>query len=130
MVQTNRKPAASFFRPNIVPSIISRERPVMRRLSLRQVEHHLVDITPAPAFRRIIALDDRMLGCMEMFCGVPVRGIVAAADMAAGAADPQVQPDAAGLQALFAAERARRHVTNTGEMGTGLCHRRPPLSLL
>jgi len=47
---------------------------------------------------------------------VPVRGIVAAADMAARAADPQMEPSAAALQAFLAAERARRDVLDAGDM--------------
>jgi len=43
---------------------------------------------------------------MEMRGRVLVRGIVAAADMAAGAADPQMQPLTAAFQAFLAAERA------------------------
>src|SRR5437868_6836349 len=93
----------------------------MRRLALREIEQHLVDIAPAPAFRRIVAFDHGMAGGMEMRGRVLVRGIVAAADMAAGAADAQVQPAAAGFQALLASERARRHVLDAGDVATALC---------
>ena len=101
-------------------SIVARDRTVVRRLAVRQIEHHLVDVAPAPAFRRIVALDDRMAGGVEMLGRVLVRRIVAAADMAAGAAEPQMHPCAA-LQAFLAAERARRHVANAGEMRAALC---------
>src|SRR3954454_17923575 len=72
-------------------SVIARDRAVVRRLAVRQVEHHLVDVAPAPAFRRIIALDDGMSGRVKMFRRVPVWRIVAAADMAATPANPQMQ---------------------------------------
>ena len=87
----------------------------MRGLAVRQIEQHFVDIAPAPAFRRIVALDDRMAGGVEMLGGVRVGRIVAAADVAAGAADPQMQPRAADLQAFLAAERARRDVADAGD---------------
>ena len=102
----------------------------MRRLAVRQVEHDLVEIAPAPAFRRIVTLDDRMLGGVEMLGGVPVGGIVAAADVAAGAADPQMQPLTADFQAFLAAERARRDRANTRDMAASLCHRRAHASLV
>src|ERR1700744_221800 len=94
----------------------------MRRHPVRQVEQDFVDITPAPAFRRIIALDDRMLACMKMLGCVLVGRIVAAADVAAGAADPQMQPLAAGLQAFLAAERARRDLSDASDMRAALYH--------
>src|SRR6478672_2539115 len=68
-----------------------------------------------------------MLGGMEMFCRVLVGRIVAAADVTAGAADPQMQPYAAALQAFLATERARRDVADAGDVGAALCH--PPTRL-
>src|SRR5882757_4809840 len=94
----------------------------MRRLAFRQVEQHLVDIAPAPTLRRIVALDHGMGGGMEMRGRVLVRGIVAAADMAAGAADPQMQPLTAAFQALLAAERARRDVLDLSDMAAAFGH--------
>ena len=88
----------------------------MRSLSSRQVEQHFIDVTPAPPLRRIVALDHGMSGGVKMFGRMPIRGIVAAADMPAGAADPQMQPAAAALQAFLAAERARRDVLDAGDM--------------
>ena len=55
-----------------LPSIIARNRTVMRRLPVRQIEHDLIDIAPAPSFRRIVAFDDRMAGGVEMLGGVLV----------------------------------------------------------
>ena len=69
----------------------------MRRLAIGEIEHHFVDIAPSPAFRRIITLDDRMASGVIMLGGVLVRGVIAASDMAACAADAQVHPDVAGL---------------------------------
>src|SRR3979411_3292377 len=42
--------------------------------------------------------------------------------MAASAADPQVQPRAAALQAFLAPERARRHAADAGDGGAAFCH--------
>src|ERR1700687_2342668 len=94
----------------------------MRRLSIAQIEQYLIDITPAPSFRRVVTLDDRMARGVEMLGGVLVGRIVAAADMTAAAANPQMQPDTAALQAFLAAERARRDGANAAEMGAALCH--------
>src|SRR4051812_44196331 len=109
-------------------SIVARDRTVVRCLPRRQVEHDFVDIAPAPALRRIVALDDRMPGGVKMFGRMLVGRIVAAADMAAAAADPQVQPRAAALQAFLAAERARRDLADAGDVGAALCHLLLPLA--
>ena len=83
------RPGRSLERAGLVEA---RYRPVMRRDAIAEVEEDLVDIAPAPAFRRIVALDDRMAGRVEMLGGVAVGRLVAAADMAAGAAEPQMHP--------------------------------------
>jgi hypothetical protein len=53
---------------------------------------------------------------MKMSRRVFVGRVVAAADMAAGPTQPQMQPNAAGLEAFLAAERARRDITDAGDM--------------
>jgi hypothetical protein len=42
--------------------------------------------------------------------------------MAAGAADPQMQPLASAFQALLAAERAGRHRLNASDMAAAFGH--------
>ena len=91
----------------------------MRRLAIRQIEHHLIDIAPAPAFRRVVAFDNRMLGGVKMLGRMFVGRIVATADMPAGPADSQMQPDVAGFQALFAAECARCDGFDSGDVLAG-----------
>src|SRR5207237_10490687 len=92
----------------------ARDRPRVRGLPVAEVEQHLVHPAPPPAFRRVIALDHRMPGRMEMRPGMPVRAVVAAADMAADPAEPQMHPPVAGLEAFLAAVRARGHVLDQG----------------
>lgn len=60
----------------------------MGRLAIGEIERDLIDIAPAPPFRRIVAFDDRMLGRMIMLGGVATYRLIAAADVPAGAADP------------------------------------------
>src|SRR3954453_14066518 len=103
-------------------SVVARYRSVVWSFSVRQVEQHFVDIAPAPAFRRIVAFDHRMGGGMEMRGRMLVRRIVAAADMAAGTADPQMQPLAAAFQALLATERAWGDRLNAGDMAAAFGH--------
>src|SRR5947208_2522921 len=110
--------------------IVARDRSLLRRLPPRQVEQHLVDVAPAPAFRRIVAFDHGMAGGVEMRGCMLVGRVVATADMAAATADAQMQPAAAGLQALLASERARRDVLDPGNMAASLCcHCIPPRRL-
>src|SRR5580704_11742885 len=82
----------------------ARDRAVVRGLAVGKVEHQLVDVAPTPALGRVISLDDRVPGGVEVRRRVTVGGRVAAADMPAGAADPKVHPGRADLQALLATE--------------------------
>src|SRR3984893_11255956 len=91
------------------PSSVTRDRTQLRRGAVGQIEPDLVDVAPAPAFRRVIAFDDRMPGHMKMLGGMTVRRVVATADVPAGPARPQVHPYRARLQAFLAPARARRH---------------------
>ena len=100
--------------------VIARDRTIVWRHAVRQVEQHFVHIAPAPTFGRIVAFDDRMGAGMKMLGRVPVGRIVAAADMTAGPADSQMQPHGADFQAFLAAQRARRDVADAGNMCTGL----------
>jgi hypothetical protein len=50
-----------------------------------------------------------------MFCGVPIWRLIAAPDMAAGAADPRMQPGVSQFQAFFTPGGARNNVTNFRE---------------
>src|SRR4051812_14584873 len=108
------------------PSIVARDRTVMRGLPVRQIEQDFIDIAPAPSLRRIVALDDGMTGGVEMLGSVLIGRIVTTADVAAGPADPQMQPHAAALEALFAAKRARRDIADAGDMGAALGHQSSP----
>jgi hypothetical protein len=54
---------------------------------------------------------------MEMRGGMPVWRLVAATDMAAGAADPQMQPGTADLEAFLAAASAWSDRADAGHMG-------------
>src|SRR5690349_2812028 len=93
-----------------------RDRSSLRRGVVAEIDEHFVDIAPAPAFRRIVAFDDRVPGGVEMLRGMLVGRIVATADVTAGAAQPQMHPPASGLQAFFAAERARRYLADGSSM--------------
>src|SRR5271155_1025922 len=63
-----------------------------------------------------------MSGRVKMLGRVADRGGVATADMAAGPAEPQMEPFGADLQALLAAERARRHIANVVDMAAVVGH--------
>jgi hypothetical protein len=82
------------------------------------VKHHFIDIAPAPFFARLEGFDDRVFGRMKMFGGVFVWRRVAATDVAAGHANPQVQPGATDAQAIFTSLGAGRDFFDLIEMGT------------
>ena len=85
----------------------------MRRPPARKIEQHLVNIAPTPPFRRIIGLDDRMLGGAKMLGRVLVGRLVAATDVTTGAADAQMQPEITRFQALFTSGSARHDLADT-----------------
>src|SRR6516165_9821936 len=58
-----------------------------------------------------------MARLVKMLGGVPVWRIVATADMAAGPAQPQMDPWRTCLQALLATERTGRHLANRVGVG-------------
>ena len=85
----------------------------------RPINHLFINIAPAPVFTRLERLDDRMFRRMEVFRGVLVLRRIAAADVAAGHAEPQVDPRVANLQAVFTAVSARRDFANLIKMSAG-----------
>ena len=103
-------------------SIKSRDRTSLRRRPIRQVKQDFVNVTPAPAFGRIIGFDDRVIGCMKMLRRVAVGRLIAATDMTAGSADAQMQPWIVQLQAFFAPKGTGNNVANSRQMPAALCH--------
>src|SRR6476659_2626744 len=71
-------------------------------------ECDLVDIAPAPILAGFDRADDRVRCRVMVRSRMTIRGIVAAADVPTGEADPEVQPLAAVAQALLAAVDGRR----------------------
>ena len=98
--------------PHLSTSVKSRNRTKMRSRPARKIEHHFVDVTPAPTFRRIVGLDDRVPGRVKMFCRVPIWRLIAATDMATGAADPQMQPGVTRFQTFLTPRRAWNNVAD------------------
>src|SRR4051812_5999222 len=97
-------------------SNITRNRAVVRCDAVGQIQHHLVDKAPAPAFRRVIPFDNGMSGGMKVPGRMTVRRTVATADMSASAAQPQVDPFGADLQAFLAPKRAWCHIADVIQM--------------
>src|SRR5262249_1144365 len=84
----------------------------------------VVDVAVRPVLARLGGADERVSRLVEMGGGVPVRRVVAAADLPAAQAHPQVDPAAADLEALLAAEGRLRQLGHLDriEVGTGVGH--------
>src|SRR6185312_3328903 len=99
-------------------------------LSLRlrcRLEEQLVDIAPAPILARLEALHHRVLRRVEMLGGVLAGRLIAATDMAANQAHPQVNPAAMRLQAFLATLRGTRgDVADLIEVRAGCGHWHDP----
>ena len=92
------------------------------RSSLRSdLEHQLVGVAPAPVLARLGRADDRVLRVLVMSRRVFPLRVVAAADVAAGLAHPQMHPAHPERQALLAAVDLRWEVDHPDriEMGAG-----------
>lgn len=85
-----------------------------------KVQFHLVDVAPAPSLAGLQRLHNRVFGAVEVLRGVLVFRRVAATDMPALQAQPQVHPGVTHLQALFAAFGVRRHWLDLIQMLAGL----------
>jgi hypothetical protein len=60
-------------RLSLVALNVAWNRAKLLRGTVGEIEPYFVDVAPAPAFRRIITLDDRMPGGVKMFGGMAVR---------------------------------------------------------
>ncbi len=88
-----------------------------------RLEKQIVRVTVSPFFVRLKRFDNRMIGRMEMFSRVFILRLVAAADVSARFAQPQVQPVIARFQTFLAAfGRVRRGVFYLVEMRAFVCH--------
>lgn len=100
----------------------------MWRHAVGEVEHHLVQVAPAPAFRRIISFDDRMFRPVKMLCRMFMWRGIAASHVSASPANSQMHPRGTCLQTFLAAKGARRHVFDRVKMAARFRHGRNPLS--
>jgi len=83
----------------------------------RGFEKHLVDVAPSPVFTALETPNDGMLRRMKVFGRVLVLRLIAAADMSALQAQPQVYPRCAHREALFTTlRRVRRDVAHSVEV--------------
>jgi hypothetical protein len=88
----------------------------MRRHPVRQVEANFIDITPTPAFWRVIAFDHRVTSRMKVLRCVAIGRIITTTDVTACPAKPQMEPNRSYLEAFFATGRARHDITDASNM--------------
>ena len=79
-------------------------------------EAHPVDVAEPPVLLRLVRLDDRVPVRLEVRRGVAVRRVVAAADVAAGHAHPQVHPLPTGAKTVLAPVTAWSDVAHLVEV--------------
>ena len=88
----------------------------MRRAGYQfwDLERGIVDVAPQPILTRLEALDDGMSRCVEVGGGVSVGRVVAASDVPACHASPQVHPLATDSKTVLASIRRWRDIGNDG----------------
>src|SRR5207302_3126795 len=106
--------------------MVRRER--RPRVPSVELEHELVGGAPEPVLTGLEGPDHRVVGGAVVLRGVLVLRAVTAADVPAGHAEAEVDPDVADLQALLAAVAAGGDVeADLVEMRAGLrAHPRYP----
>jgi hypothetical protein len=90
----------------VAPRIQRKRRPDVLHLLADhrgRFQEHLVGITPGPVFARLEAPDHRVRRGLEVLRSMLAGRAIAAANMAAAEAQPEVNPAASGLEALLAA---------------------------
>src|ERR687898_644437 len=100
---------------------------MLRRVSFpalaTRLHRDLVDEAPQPVLTRLERLHDRVRGSVEVLRRVLVLRGIATPDVTANAAEPQMHPGVADLQALLATfGRPWRNVANLVEVGTRGAH--------
>src|SRR5437660_1601068 len=86
------------------------------RPSDRSLDEQLVHVARAPVLTPLVAPDDGVPGRVEVLGRVPAGRVVTAPDVPAFLAQPQVDPPAAGREALLAAFRCiGRHVPHLAD---------------
>ena len=84
-----------------------------------KVQFEFVDVAPTPGLAGLERLHDRVFGAVEVLGGMFVFRGVAATDMAALQAQPQVHPGVTHLQALLAALGVRCDLLDLVQMLAG-----------
>jgi hypothetical protein len=87
-----------------------------------RLHRDFVDETPQPALARLEGLHDRMLGGPKMLRGVLVLGRVAAAHVAALAAQAKVNPGISRLEALLTTLGEGAHILDVTHVRTAFAH--------
>jgi len=89
---------------------------VGRGLGILELKEELVRVAPEPSFFGLEGADDRVSCSLVVLGGVAVLGVVAAAEMAACRAHPQMHPPIAHLQALHASVARGRDILDLIKM--------------
>jgi len=89
----------------------------MRGDVVAEVDHHLVDVAPAPALRLMVGLHHGMACGPEVLRRMRADRLVTASDMAADPTDSEVHPRLPRLQALLAAVCGGPHFGEPVQVG-------------
>jgi hypothetical protein len=95
---------------------------VWRGGGILELKEELVGVAPVPSFAGLEGADDGVLGGLVVLGGVPVPRVVAAADMAACRAHPQMHPPIPRSQAFHTAVTRRRHILDLIKMAAAAYH--------
>jgi hypothetical protein len=97
-------------------------QPVHRRAAASLLDRHLIDVAPQPSLAALERPDQRMPGRAEVRRRMPVARSIAAADVPARLALPQVHPHIAERKALLTAVAGWMVVADLIEVRAGRWH--------
>src|SRR5271166_149428 len=91
--------------------------------AIQQSELQIVHVAPNPGLARLNGANQGMRSMMKVFGGVLVLGGIAAADVAAFQAEPQMDPSVPDFDTIFADVHFCVRDLDFAEMGAGCGHK-------
>jgi hypothetical protein len=120
--RSTRRPAYVSLTPDPTNLKITWDWSILRCRIVSQVKEHFIHVTPAPAFGRIITLDDQVMCSMIMTGCMPTRRLIATTNLSTSPADSEMNPFATGFQTFLTAARTWNNLPDGAQMRAAFTH--------
>jgi hypothetical protein len=102
--------------------IITWDWSILRCRVFSQVEEHFIHVAPAPAFGRVITLDNQVMRAVIMTGCMATWRLIATTNVSASPADSEMNPFATGFQTFLAAARTWSYLPDGAQMRAAFTH--------